>query len=57
MPNTVLTFWAARSVRRAAKNSNSHKVLINVWEGYCVSTKVIPEKVKVTVWSQKATKD
>ena len=44
------------SVRRAAKCSSSHKVLVNVCEGYCMSTKVIPEMVKFNVRSQKVTR-
>ena len=53
---TVFTFWAVGSVRRTARVSNSQKVMVNVWKGYCVSTKVIPEKVIVKVRSQKFTR-
>ena len=52
--NTVLTFVTVGSVRRAEKSSNSQKVLVNIWEEYCVSTKVTPEKVKAR--SQKVTR-
>ena len=54
--NTVFIFVAVESVRRAAKSSNSQKVLVNIWKEYCVGTKLIPEKVKVKVGSQKVTR-
>ena len=42
-----VTFWVLGSVRRAAKSSNTAKVLVYVEEMYTASMKVIFEKVKV----------